>query len=181
LPPATSSFASETSESAPLCGGNDVWFRQKTEKDGKVTTRGHCLCGRTRWEFTGEATSACYCHCDDCRRNCAAPVVGWLGVPARHFRWTGDTPRTFESSAGVHRHFCGTCGSPMAFVAEHYAGGMHLYAASLERPQDFCPTFHVNYESKLPWLKIEDDLKKYAGTLLHAPEDLSAYGDEKLR
>ncbi len=52
---------------------------------------------------------------------------------------------------------------------------MHLYAASLEDPSDFEPTFHVNYSSKLPWLAISDDLPKYDSTLLHAPPDLSDY------
>jgi hypothetical protein len=96
-------------------------------------------------------------------------------VPLKNFKWTGDTPKTFESSKGVHRHFCGNCGSPIGFEADHYQGGMHLYAASMENPQDFKPTFHVNYQSKLPWLQMEDDLTKYEGTLLHAPEDLSDY------
>jgi len=82
---------------------------------------------------------------------------------------------TFESSPGVYRHFCGACGSPVGFEANHYPGGMHLYAASLENPEDFKPTFHVNYHSKLSWLTLEDDLTKYDSTLLHAPEDLSAY------
>jgi len=42
----------------------------------------------------------------------------------------------------------------MGFEAEHYAGGMHLYAASLDE---------------------HDGLMKYEGTLLHVPEDLSDY------
>ena len=63
----------------------------------------------------------------------------------------------------------------MGFEADHYAGGMHLYAASLEDPDDFEPTFHVNYQSKLSWLRIDDDLPKYDGTLLHAPADLRGY------
>jgi hypothetical protein len=140
-----------------------------------MATRGHCLCGQTQWEYEGDVTWACYCHCDDCRRNCAAPVVGWIGVPLRNFKWTANPPSTFESSKGVYRHFCGTCGSPIGFEADHYQGGMHLYAASLENPEDFKPTFHVNYQSKLPWLSMEDDLPKYDSTLLHAPEDLSDY------
>ena len=65
----------------------------------------------------------------------------------------------------------------MRFEADHYAGGMHLYAASLEDPTAFAPTFHVNYQSKLPWLDMNDDLPKYEGTLLHAPKDLSVYND----
>ena len=66
----------------------------------------------------------------------------------------------------------------MGFEADHYPGGMHLYAASLEDPDDFQPTFHVNYESKLPWLQISDDLPKYKGTLLQAPSNLRNY-DQK--
>ena len=145
------------------------------DKGEHVVTRGYCLCKETTWGYRGEVTWACYCHCDDCRRNCAAPVVAWIGVPLKNFSWTGVSPSTYESSKGVFRHFCGKCGSPMGFEADHYAGGMHLYAASLQDPGDFKPTFHVNYESKLPWLEMQDELKKYEGTLLHAPEDLSDY------
>ena len=63
----------------------------------------------------------------------------------------------------------------MGFEADHYPGGMHLYAAALEKPEDFTPSFHVNFQSKLPWLQIDDDLKKYNGTLLNAPEDYGEY------
>ena len=141
-------------------------------KTGDVMTRrGHCLCGRTSFEFVGEVSWACYCHCDDCRRNCAAPITAWLGLPIENFKWTGDTPKTYESSPGIYRHFCGICGSPIGFEADHYAGGMHLYAPSLENPKDFHPTFHVNWQSRLPWLKIDDNLPKYPGRLLDGPHN----------
>ena len=140
-----------------------------------MTTKGQCLCGKTRWMYQGAPAWACYCHCDDCRRNCAAPVVAWLGVSQANFKWLGEVPGNHESSPGVRRHFCATCGSPMGFEAGHYPGGMHLYAASLENPEDFKPEFHVNYGSKLPWLRMEDDLPKYDGTLLHSPEDPKGY------
>ena len=116
----------------------------------------------------GEATWGCYCHCDDCRRNCAAPVVAWLGVPEKQFEWTGQATTRLESSPGVSRHFCADCGTPMAFVADHYPGDMQLYAATLDDPGDFTPTFHVNYKSKLPWLRLDDDLPKYDDTLLNS-------------
>lgn len=138
-------------------------------------TRGFCLCRATSWEYSGAPTWQCYCHCDDCRRNCAAPVVAWIGVPLRNFRWTGAKPKTLESSPRVYRHFCSNCGSPMGFEADHYAGGMHLYAGSMEQPEHFRPAFHVNYQSRLPWLEMTDALPKYDSTLQHVPEDLSAY------
>ena len=137
--------------------------------------QGHCLCGKTRFEYEGEVTWACYCHCDDCRRNCAAPVVAWLGVPAKNFRWTGQLPKTLQSSRSVYRHFCETCGTPMGFEADHYPGGMHFYVPTLDDPTDFRPTFHVNYQSRLPWLEMNHDLPKYEGTLLHAEDQLPDY------
>lgn len=140
-----------------------------------MTTTGRCHCGRTRWRFEGPETWACYCHCDDCRRNCAAPVVAWLGVPLAAFAWTGEAPQVRESAPGVRREFCATCGTPMGFEADHYPGGMHLYAATLDDPTDFRPTFHVNWPSRLPWLPIDDDLPKYDDTLLHAPEERPEY------
>ncbi|MEM8687257.1 MAG: hypothetical protein AAGF81_08010 [Pseudomonadota bacterium] len=33
----------------------------------------------------------------------------------------------------------------------------------------------MNYESKLPWLQIADDLPKDEGTLLHAPDAFRDY------
>ena len=140
-----------------------------------MSTRGHCFCRETGWEFEGEISWSCYCHCDDCRRNCAAPVVAWLGVPLKHFKWLGQGPGTYEGDDGVRRHFCSKCGSPMGFEADHYPGGMHLYAASLDNPEDFKPTFHVNYESKLPWLEMQDDLTRYEGTLFESSTEMCDY------
>jgi hypothetical protein len=124
-------------------------------------SKGHCLCGAVSWKYTGAETWACYCHCDDCRRNCAAPVVAFIGVPLDGFKWTGATPKVYASSKGVQRHFCDTCGTPMAFQAEHYAEEIHLFAASLEQPEEFAPAFHVHYSEKLSWLHINDSLPKY--------------------
>lgn len=129
-----------------------------------MTTKGHCHCGALRWEFSGTPTWACYCHCNDCRRNCSAPVTAFIGVPLERFRWTGAKPKTYLSLPGVKRLFCDTCGTPMAFQAEHYAGEIHLYAASLEQPELFEPAFHVHYSDKLPWLHITDELPKYPGS-----------------
>ena len=135
-----------------------------------MTTRGHCHCGATRWQFEGAPTWACYCHCDDCRRNCGAPVVAWLGVPVAVFRWTGAAPATRESSPGAYRHFCASCGTPMAFEADHYPGDMHVYDAALEDPSAVQPAFHVHYDKRLPWLTIDDDLPKYDGSVVDLPE-----------
>lgn len=122
---------------------------------------GHCHCGAVRFHFSGPRTWACYCHCSDCTRNCAAPVTAFIGTPLDGFAWTGQAPSRYASSPGVTRHFCGNCGTPMAFEADHYAGEIHIYAATLTDPAQFVPEFHVYYDSKLPWLHMDDPLPKY--------------------
>ena len=64
---------------------------------------------------------------------------------------------------------------PNRVETDHYAGGMHLYAGSLENPSDFKPTFHVNYSSKLHWLNLEDEHERYDSTLANSDKDLSGY------
>jgi hypothetical protein len=124
---------------------------------------GHCLCGAVTYAIQGPETWACHCHCDSCRRQTASPVTTFLGIPLARFQWTGAAPKTFASSPGVTRSFCATCGTPMAFQADRYAGEIHLYAATLTNPQDFAPRFHVHHHEHLPWLSIDDDLPRYAG------------------
>lgn len=128
--------------------------------DASLTT-GHCLCGTVSFAFEGPLTWACYCHCADCRRNCASPVTAFLGTPLSGFSWTGQAPKAFASSPGVIRHFCDTCGTPMAFQADHYPGEIHLYAATLSDPAAFTPAFHVHHDSHLPWLHMADALPRY--------------------
>ena len=96
-------------------------------------------------------------------------------MPLKNFSWTIATPATYHTPDGVQRHFCGTCGSPVGVEADHYPGGMHLYAASMENPANFTPTFYVNIESKLPWLELQDELTRYTGTLLQSSADAPDY------
>jgi hypothetical protein len=132
--------------------------------DRPMIKTGHCHCGDVTWAYSGDETWACRCHCSDCRRNCAAPMVSFIGVPLDQFEWTGTTPKIWASSPGVQRHFCGRCGTPMAFQAAQYPGEIHFYAASLTKPAAFEPAFHVHYEERLPWVHINDDLPKHPGS-----------------
>ena len=128
---------------------------------------GHCLCGAVSWQYSGKETWACFCHCRDCTRGNASPVVAFIGVELANFQWTGaKVAAVYQSSPGVERHFCGTCGTPMAFRADHYAGEIHLYASTLENPaQDFSPAFHVHCGSQVPWLETSDELPRHEGFL----------------
>ena len=103
-------------------------LRGPTMTEANTETTGRCQCGHVRFSYTAPESWACYCHCDDCRRNCAAPLVAFIGVPLDGFAWhmsdAAEAPKFYPSSPGVKRFFCDHCGTPMAFQAEIYAGAV---------------------------------------------------------
>lgn len=128
---------------------------------GTSTTRGRCLCGAVTFEYSGPEAWRGHCHCESCRRSCSAPFTSFLGVSRPAMRWTGAMPAVYESSPGVRRLFCVNCGSPMAYDTEKDKADIHLYAASLEDPSSFAPTFHGHWAEKVPWVELADDLEKF--------------------
>lgn len=127
------------------------------------THAGRCLCGRISFEIDLPIRWCVHCHCQSCRRNCASPYTTFVGVADGQWRWTGAEPQGFASSKGVRRLFCGTCGTPVAFAADHYAGEIHLYAAGFDDPDVFQPQAHVHFEERLAWVHADDGLKKIEG------------------
>ncbi len=124
---------------------------------------GHCLCGSVTFTYTEPAKFRGHCHCESCRRACSAPVTTFFGVVNGKWEWTGAAPRLFESSPGVRRYFCATCGSPMAYAWDGLPDETHFYAASLDDPADFSPEEHHFHDEKLPWFDMSDDLERHGG------------------
>jgi hypothetical protein len=124
----------------------------------ETTTRGRCLCGAVTWEYDGEERFRLCCHCESCRRATSSPFTSYLGISYDRFRWTGEAPRTYESSPGVTRSFCGTCGSPMGYESPEFPQEIHLFVASAEDPAALPPMRHVNWSEHLPWIILADGL-----------------------
>lgn len=125
--------------------------------------RGHCLCGKIEYEVDPPVLSCVTCHCDSCRRQCAAPMTTYFGVRDGNWRWTGEQPTRFNSSPGVERSFCPHCGTPISFRSTVMSDVMHLYVATLENPEALTPTLHVAHEEKLSWLQLGDGLPTCIG------------------
>lgn len=129
--------------------------------DNKDEMRGHCLCGNTRFSYSGPPNWVTHCHCESCRRQTASAFTTFIGVPVEAVRFTGAETGIYRSSPGVERHFCKTCGCPMAYVSEKYPGEIHLYAALLEDPDSVSPTAHVHWGEHLGWISCDDGLRRY--------------------
>jgi hypothetical protein len=91
-------------------------------------------------------------------------MTTWISVPCSAFRFKKGTPCYFNSSLGVTRSFCGTCGSQLTYENERIPDEVHLYAASLADPSQVSPSRHVFVEEQLPWLETADRLPRFAKT-----------------
>jgi hypothetical protein len=124
-------------------------------------TTGGCLCGAVRYEFDGSPVWVVHCHCESCRRHVSSPVATVVGVLRQAFRFTRGEPRTYVSSPGVRRSFCGTCGSPIAYEADRVAAEVHLYHGTLDNPRLVPAEAHVHTGEQLPWFEVLDLLPRY--------------------
>ena len=48
----------------------------------------------------------------------------------------------------------------MRFFPHNPEGILAVFAATLDHPEDFAPTYHACIDSKMPWLEIHDDLPR---------------------
>ncbi len=121
---------------------------------------GGCLCGRVRYRASERPHWASYCHCGMCRKVSGAPFMGFVEFPGGTLEWLGEEANRYESSAGVIRRFCGTCGSSLTFDAD---GMVFIALGSLDHPERVTVERHAYAASRLPGLKFADDLPEFLG------------------
>jgi hypothetical protein len=122
---------------------------------------GGCFCGKIRYEVHGVPFNASICHCVDCRRVAAAPIVAWFSVKRSEFRYVRGEPRQFASSEKVRRAFCPDCGTPLTYWQGEAPDDIDISTASLDHPASVPPQDHVWMAQSLPWIRMSDDLPHY--------------------
>ncbi len=123
--------------------------------------KGGCLCGKIRYEITGEAIGTTACHCVDCRRASGAPFVGWMSVARDALRFVAGATRTYASSAGVERGFCPDCGTPLTYHSATFADEIDIATGTLDAPGDAPPEEHTWTSQQLAWVRLADGLPRY--------------------
>mgnify|MGYP002629412984 CR=1 FL=1 len=122
---------------------------------------GRCLCGAITLTITPPTDFVSHCHCASCRVAHAAPFVTWTSVPEQRFTMTGE-PHLFESSAGVHRGFCGRCGTQVLYRADATPGRVYVPVGILDGI-DRAADSHVSYEERAGWIEGLERLPCFAG------------------
>ncbi len=126
-------------------------------------SRGSCLCGRVRFEVTGEPLGMAYCHCSRCRK-----VGGHtnLLLRAEQFRWVSGEECVAryqpEPPYDLVRCFCRDCGSYLG-EPETDPHIFSIAASALDDDPGVRPSFHEYVAEKMAWEEIRDGLPQHEG------------------
>lgn len=125
---------------------------------------GSCLCGAVKYEVRGEFQSAVYCHCSRCRKAGGSAFASNAVLAAKDFVVVQgkESLKTFSTPGGVHRQFCGNCGSPIVSRRENVPEVVRLRLGSLDTPLASGPQAHIYVGSKAKWFEILDKLPQHA-------------------
>lgn len=132
---------------------------------------GSCRCGAVRFSASAEPHHVSYCHCIDCRRASGTPVSAFVGFRADAVSLESEALRSFENGP-VSRSFCGTCGSPIAYVDARLANRIYFMLGVMDRPEDYKPTLHAWTDQQLPFVHMDDGLPRMTGTSVPRPDGI---------
>ena len=109
---------------------------------GKATLTGGCLCGGVRYRLNGPVRPVVACHCVQCRRSSGHYAAATRTRLSDFVLEAGDSLRWYESSPGIHRGFCGTCGSSL-FWQRSADDAISVQAGTLDGPTDLELIQHI--------------------------------------
>lgn len=128
-----------------------------------MTYTGSCLCGQVSFRIEGELAPIQVCYCLQCRKAQGGPFATNIPVAISAFRLLGGEGalKSFESSPGKQRVFCGQCGSPIYSRRQSLPSVVRVRAGLINEPLPVGLGWHAQVGSKCNWWDIRDDLPQY--------------------
>lgn len=124
-----------------------------------IARAGGCRCGAVRYRAMGAPKFVGNCHCAACRRSTGAPFSTFVGYADDQVVWEGGRRAVHDSSPGVQRGFCPTCGTALSYAGAKWPGETHLFIGSFDAPDDLIPTGNVFTDEALSWIDPEALIK----------------------
>ena len=127
--------------------------------------KGSCLCGEVKFEVQGPIESVINCHCIECRKaqGAAFGTNGFVNLSDFKIISGSDNMKSYESSPGKQRCFCGNCGSPIISKRDAMPDKVRVRLGTLDGEIKEQPTCHLFVGEKANWLSINDSLPQYEG------------------
>jgi hypothetical protein len=138
-------------------------IRASKTESGVMTREGGCLCGAVRFKAEGEPINVRLCHCRNCQKAMGSPFFARALFPQDAITVQGETGR-YPTSEHLDRVFCKRCGTRLfAWRTNGTAAGIAL--ATFDDRHAFAPTEHIWVSEKVAWVKLDDGLTQYQGTI----------------
>ena len=146
-----------------------------------IPVTGGCLCGAVRYESQEPPIEGYYCHCTMCQKHYGSLFGATVKFSKTALRFTKGQPAYYRSSVVAQRGFCSTCGSPIAFLYDALPD-VWISIGSLDHPNNWPltkhaswgQTIHLQVDSKVSWLHIDDGLPQSTGGPLRAAAEASS-------
>jgi hypothetical protein len=121
---------------------------------------GRCLCGGVEFSIAGDLAPIEICYCKQCQRAQGTAMATNIPVSVASLRILRGEQliKSFESSPGKQRCFCGSCGSPIYSKRETLPGVVRIRIGLLDGNPAAKPIAHFHTNSKPIWWAIGDDL-----------------------
>lgn len=140
---------------------------------------GHCLCGGIVFEIDPKRVVLFNnCYCKACQRNSGAGFVSQMQVEREGFRWLlGEKHvQLYESSPGINRAFCGTCGSrlPMTSIPGAF---VPIPVGLLDEDPGLTPEVNMHLEARANWALVDENIHCLQDQ--GSPEFWARFGESK--
>jgi hypothetical protein len=127
---------------------------------------GQCLCGAVSYTIEGDLQMCGVCHCKNCQRQAGSSYSVLFAVADEQIVIEGVLT-TYDDQADsgnvVHRHFCGTCGSPVKTSLPNQPGITFIKAGTLDDSSVLDPQVHFWTSSKQAWVEIDPKIPQIEG------------------
>ncbi|RYG70272.1 GFA family protein [bacterium] len=131
-----------------------------------MAIQGSCLCHSVKYVIEGELGPIVCCHCSSCRKVNGTAFA--TGTPIDAGQLTilsgAETMKSYESSPGVHRWFCGNCGAPVYSRRDAQPNLLRMRLGLLDTKITAKPAMHIFVGDKAEWSQICDDAPQYETT-----------------
>lgn len=129
----------------------------------KAKYTGGCLCGKVRYEITGEIKDIVCCHCSRCRKAQGSAFATNGNVNSDEFKFiSGESELTgHEATQGQTKYFCKHCGSPIISKSKANKDKVRVRLGTVESEITERPIGHIFVGSKANWEEIEGDIPQY--------------------
>ena len=111
---------------------------------------GSCLCGKVKYEVSGELAEASHCHCTMCQKAHGAAFGSYANTTRNPFRCRegAEYVASYASSPMVQRTFCSVCGSTLQWMTDNKSDVLSVTLGTLDTPYANPVRKHIYVDTK---------------------------------